>query len=290
MKRDFERNYAGYFLVYMAAIIAGYTAKAKKAICRRFNIEPNCNSMVFDGLGPKCRAVKEGAKSWAALHTLYNFPQAKYKTNAIGRIVDLFWLLGLKNPRGVRNRLKIVTSRLSEECTRLLKEKQTITILSLACGSAEAVLSAVASLGADKDRVHVFLLDQEQSALDYAQREADRLGVKITTTKSSVARIRKVFKSKADIVEMVGLLDYLDDGTATRVFEMIQDAMIPDGMFITANIIPNEEITFLRYCSDWEMIYREPSRLKNLCGFVFNSHVELDTEPLRIHSVAICRK
>lgn len=283
MKANFEGSYPLYFFVLLASWLAAGLAWTKKGVCRKFGLKPACNSALFDGAGPSCRAVKEGAKGWRALHTLYNGP--------FEHLADRFWLIGLKNPRAVRNRLRFVVAALHEELTRVLSQKESVTVLSLACGSAEAVFQAVAKLGAHKDRVRLILVDQDQTALDYAEAQAKKLGLRVEAHKSSVARLRRIVRGeKVDVIEMVGLMDYLDDGTATRLFETIYDSLQPRGMFITANVIPNPEVPFLRHCSDWEMIYRSDKELESLCAFIFNSETVVTVEPLGVHAIAVCRK
>ncbi len=285
-----EKRYHLYPLVLTFAYLATLLAFIKQLLLGWINIEPQTNSLLFDGLGPMCRKVKEGAKGWQALHILYNFPTIHYESSFIRKLVDKFWLLGLKNPRGVRNRLRIVTDILSKELSQILVKKKSVTIVSLACGSAEATFQAVNSLGKDKNKVTIYLIDQDEEALFYARNEAKKNNIEVTAIKTSVARLRRVIHGKVDIIEMVGLLDYIDNGTATRLFEMIQDCLVPGGIFITANIIPNSEASFLRYCSSWSMIYRQPEELHNLCHFVFGSSTQLFIEPLRIHAICVCRK
>lgn len=291
VSEQFELCVPAYFFILIAVWLVAATAYMKKRVCEAISYTPHCNSEFFDGIGPKCRQVKEGAKRWPALHTLYSYHRdSVYDASFLGRTIDRLWLLGMKNPRGVRNRLRIVIAALSEELRTVLRRKETATILSLACGSAEAVFQAIATLGDDKHRVHLILLDQDQTAIDYASAEAAKLGIQVETIRASVARLKGVVKTKADIVEMVGLLDYLSDGTAQGLFERVYDLLCPAGLFITANIIPNLEEPFLRNCADWDMIYRTSKELRELCGFVFNSSVEVVNEPLNIHAVAFCRK
>jgi len=288
---ELETTVPGYGLLLLAVWLVALIAYLKKALCGAIGVTPSCNSGLFDGLGVKCREIKEGAKRWPALHALYGYSRdSKYIASPVQRMIDRLWLLGMKNPRGVRNRLRIVVSALSEELRAVLQKKETVTVLSLACGSAEAVFQAIAALGNDKHRVRLVLLDQDQTAIAYATNEASRQGVSVETIKASVARLKGVVKTKVDIIEMVGLLDYLNDGTAQGLFERIYESLVPNGLFVTANIIPNLERPFLRYCADWEMIYRTPEKLSELCGFVFNSGVEVVNEPLNIHAIAFCRK
>jgi hypothetical protein len=290
LRNHFEYTSDSYWLLLPLILIVAFVAFLKKGLLRVLKLKARCNSFIFDGLGPKCKEVKDGAKRWPALHTLYTFPTAVYDASYFEKMVDRIWLSGMKNPRGVRNRYRIVVDALTEELFVILSKKQSVTILSLACGSAEAVLQAIANLGEDKNRVKLILLDQDQTALDYAKEQANVLGIEPQIIRASVARIAKLITHQVDIVEMVGLLDYLNDGTAQGIFERIYEKMVPGGLFVTANIVPNSETFFLQQCADWEMIYRTEAELEELCKFVFNSGVRLETEPLKVHSVAICRK
>lgn len=292
---EFEGGYPFYFVVLLVSWIAALITLIKKTFCKIAHIELTCNSELFDGAGPQCRAVKEGAKSWKALHVLYNGP--------FNHPVDRFWLLGLKNPRAVRNRLKVVVQQLSTEIEKILEKKDLVTIISLACGSAEAVIQAISSLGDNKSRVKLILLDMAEDALNYARGECEKAGIDVVTIQSDIMRLIVAVHGKhrlpkltpiinllgqVDIVEMVGLLDYLNDDRAQDLFFAIKELLAPGGMFITANVIPNPEIFFLRLCSDWEMIYRQEHQLEKLCSKVFQTTVY--AEPLGIHAIAECRK
>ncbi len=95
---------------------------------------------------------------------------------------------------------------------------------------------------------------------------------------------------KPDIVEMCGLLDYLDTALAVRLVKKIFRQLHDEGFFLTCHIHPNHEAYFLNHVVNWWMLYRTPAELKNIVvegGFM---KVELHSEPHGIHSVAVAQK
>lgn len=292
----FERIHVLYPLVLLAAWLAAAASCVKKTLYRLVGVRPRFNSPFFDGSGgPQCRAAKEGAMGWRAMRAVYNGPFV--------HPADRFWLLGMRNPMGTRNRLRTVSRLLSAEIDRVLAEKGSVTIVSLACGSAEAVVRATAALGEKKSLVKLVVLDVADDALEYVRGECARAGVEVTTVKANILRLAAAVKSgrrpaglapitdllgQVDIVEMVGLLDYLKDEQALPVFAAVRELLVPGGLFVTANAMPNPEIPFLHWCSDWDMVYRRWDQLEALCAKVFVA--EACPEPARAQVVAVCRK
>jgi len=249
-------------------------------------------ALLFDGLGLELRKIRQGAKTWVALHILYNHPFNKPTT--FGEWLDNFWI-GTASAQAVRNRLKLVRSKI--RAAVLAGKTDEVRVVCLAAGSAEAVIQVAAELKAVGITVHCLLIDLEQSALDFAMQYAKERGVDTLQTAAyniirqteQVQQLCSVFMP--DIVEMVGLTDYLRTSTAIRLFKMIRKVLNHGGYFITANVIPNPEAYFLKHMLDWDMVYRSSDQLSQLLRSAgFDGILQVYKEPLGIHAIAIGQK
>ena len=92
---------------------------------------------------------------------------------------------------------------------------------------------------------------------------------------------------KPDIIEMMGLTDYLRDTFAITLFKKIRRWLPPGGYFFTSNVHHNSEAYSLKAAMNWDMIYRTPAELEDLliaAGFLDTS---VTTEFHGIQSFAI---
>lgn len=254
-------------------------------------INPKINTFLFDGLSEPCRQIKEGAGSWRALDIIYNFPFGE-EDGIRGRASD-FWI-GMINAQAVRNRLKLVKRELTKAIREIAGKEKEVRLLSLASGSAQAVIEVVAEL---KDiNIQVTLLDLDPTAIDYSRGLARKHGVegKFTFIAGSILDNfkRTTNGARPHIIEMIGFLDYRPRDKAIRLVQKIYEFLLPEGKFLTANTSPNPEQHFLEWVIDWPMIYRTPKELGDLIesgGFSLGNY-KIICEPLRLHALAICQK
>jgi len=262
----------------------------KKTICKAFSrSNPKINSFWFDGLGLSPRKVKENAASWQALDEIYNYNFDHSITP--GTLVDNFWE-GIMNCQAVRNRFKLVKQELRRAILRFSNHEE-VRLISLACGSAQAVIEVLAELKTKRIIVRVVLLDIDQSALDYAMGLAKKHGVldQIKLVRASVSRVVKISRDfKPQVIEMVGFLDYIPQEKAIRLVTKIRESLEPKGVFITSNIAPNSEMRFIHWVVNWSMVYRTPEELAEVIVEAGFSNYRLIYEPLKIHGLAIAQK
>lgn len=285
-----------YRLMVPLMYAVGVYTQAKKFVFGLFGKTPRTNSWFFDGISASGRAVKEGAARWPALDVVYNFKHGVGK-NKLVRTIDSWWL-HIRNAQAVRNRLKIVEQELAFAACQVFCHKpkdDTVCILSLAAGSGQAVIETVALL--ERVGVHCFvvLVDQDATALDHARTLALKYGVEscVKTYEANVFEFAKVVRSigfQADIVEMCGLMDYLDDRKAEVLMKKIHKYLPEWGFFLTCHIHPNAEQYFLRHTVDWDMLYRTKGEFHAVLVRGGFAHPELHTEPHGIHSVAVMQK
>jgi len=280
----YERKRWPYIFSLPLMWVLSLWVRIKKKILGR---NPRINTFWFDGLSVFCREIKEGAASWRALDLIYN-----HYFGANGKVSD-FWI-GMINAQAVRNRLRLARYLLGTELRRLAQGGE-VRLLSIACGSAQAVIETMADLKTEGIFVKAILLDLDPSAIDYSKQLAEKMGVRDQISflaKGVNALARTVGEFDPHVVEMIGFLEYRSDEKAVRLVRQIYRLLVPGGIFLTCSICDNPERPFLHWVVDWPMIYRSPEELlRVVTNGGFEPHAcRVVLEPHKIHAVAVCRK
>lgn len=264
---------------------------AKKSICKLFTgHKPKINSLFFDGLGPWSKRVKDGAASWRALDIIYNHPFEK--TKKLGSFVDEFWWFS-QNCQAVRNRFKLVKKELRKAVLDFAKNGQEVRMVSLACGSGQAMIEMMSELKEQGIKTKALLIDIEPEALDYAKKLAEKNGVveQIDFIRGEAMQSADILhKFSPHIVEMLGLLDYLEKDNAIRLISDINNELVSGGVFLTCNIRQNSERFFVKWVIDWDMVYRSAKELAEVIELSGFKNYRLVYEPLKIHGAIIAKK
>lgn len=265
----------------------------KKKIFRRLGQKVRTNTLWFDGLSVPCRRIKEGFGSWRALDVIYHFSSGADKS--IGGAISDYWI-GMRNAQAVRNRLKLVIRQLSEAIENVRQGgTKAIRIASIASGSAEAFLNAMKN--AEGAEIKATMIDISRSALRNSEKAAHKAGLRerCSFEKRNMLDFEKFpadLLRGSNLIEMVGLLDYLSDDQIVKLIGLIRENLEIGGFFLTGHIIKNPERHFLKWVINWEMRYRgirEFGRLLVRAGFD-KEKVTIFVEPQGIHMVAVCRK
>ena len=290
-RASFEAQTSYRLLLPLMYLLAGWAA-FKKWLARSFRLPaPNINALLFDGLGPICRRIKEGAASWRALNLLYNHPFKDPKN--LGAWLDNLWLKS-PNAQAVRNRRRIAKNQLLKVIRESHKRTgKVVKIVSLACGSAEAVLQSMADANQLGIRTDCLLIDIDSSALEYARGVAKKLEIsdQVNMKRANLLgfeKLGKIIQSyQPTIVEMMGLLDYITDKQAAVLIRTIYQTLPAGGKLLTCNIIPNGEQAFLKHVINWNMIYRRPGELVEIMSCAGFRKIETIVENMNIHVIAI---
>jgi 2-polyprenyl-3-methyl-5-hydroxy-6-metoxy-1,4-benzoquinol methylase len=273
------------FMMTLAAF-----AQIKKSICAVLGYKPRHNCLLGDGMSVNGQRVRDGAARWAALDAIYNFMSGE-GSSAIHRAIDTWWMQ-IRNAQAVRNRLKIAKRELRTAIESIAGPGKTVHILSLAAGSAQGVIEILADCAHAGMNVRALLLDQDESALRHARELARKNGVenRVETKLCNVLFFDRQVADKPDIIEMMGLVDYLKDPLAISLFRKIWRTLKPNGFLLTCHIHPNSESYFLRHVINWSMTYRTPDEFEDLLISGKFLAPRLITEPHGIHSVAVAHK
>lgn len=278
-----DRSFIRLAVMNILTITVGF----KKRIYSLFGRKPKTNSVFVDGLSKNINQIKEKAAGWAALDIVYKDP------SLFTGFGEHFWL-NIRNAQAVRNRFKVVKGLLREAVIKQGKEK-TVNILSLACGSARAVLETCAEMKVEGYSFNIFLIDNDITALKYSRKLACDFGLEkqLETLVGDVHRTKSHLNRsgfKPDIIEMLGFMDYLDDRKAQMIIKHCFEALSTGGYFLTCHIHSNEEQSFLRVVVNWRMLYRSVAELSSLVKTSPFSEFQYFTEPQAIHTVVVCIK
>lgn len=244
--------------------------------------------------------VVENVGSARALEVMYG----RYKRNLFSRgfsqgVADFLWHHCVSQTKGVRNRLKIVEINLDEEIVSILKNKKDkkINILTIGGGSARGIVEVLNKYSNQLQdwNISVVNVDKSLKAIELGKELAKEFGLydKFKWINDLAQNIKfLVDDNSADVVEMVGLLDYFRDEKSKEVFIEIYKKLKPDGLFMVGNIIPNKEQPFISRLGWPNMYYRSSSDLEKLLvdsGFS-EEKGKIIFEPLKNHVVGIIRK
>lgn len=277
-------------MIPLMNVIALYV-QLKKYLLNIVGIKPETNFNLVDGISINSRRVKDGSARWPALDACYNFVAGEGKT-WIARTMDDFWM-HVRNAQAVRNRLKIAKTELHTAIRALHRPGETVRILSLAAGTAQGVIEVMRECMLREITVQALLVDLDPTALRHARDLANRAGVgeNLETREGDVLFFNRVLNGfEPDIIEMMGLTDYLKDKIAVALFKKIRRHLKNGGYFLTCHVHPNGETFFLRHVVNWDMIYRKLDEFEGILvdsGFL---RTRFEAEPHGIHSVAIAQK
>lgn len=292
---EFERRRWPYILTMPISWLLTFWVMIKKTAYRQLGkSEPKINTFWFDRFGLGNRYIKEGAASWKALDIIYNHEfGCKNGNGNLGKWFDDFWI-GMMNAQAVRNRLKLVKQLLRDIVAKYPDDKE-IKLLSLAAGSAQGIIEMIAELKSKGVKIKALLIDIDSTALAYAKKLAEQNGIldQIELVEKNVAHVAKILKAKSfqpDIIEMLGLIDYLPRDKVIKFAQKIRELLSPGGIFLTCNIHSNLEQHFLKWVINWDMIYRSPQELKDIIAESGFTDYQFITEPLKIHSVIVAHK
>lgn len=232
--------------------------------------------------------IKEKATSAEALELVYTFNSGKAK-RSLDNCLTGFWM-HLRNSKAVRNRLLLVKHILSKI---LMSSESNQEVLSLGSGSARAVIEVMSNLK-NRIRVRSTLVDNNKDAIILSKKIANNLGVfgaieyVNESIKNFLLKSNKSFSCM--VVEMVGILDYFDDDEAEEVLSLIYKRLPKDGFLITANIADNPERKFMTKVVKWNMIYRDKETLHRIIRVSGFKDIDILTEPIMIHNIAVAKK
>lgn len=237
--------------------------------------------------------VLEKPGSTHALETMYTKHENTAK-RLITNFTDFFWHNFVSQPKAVRNRLRIVEDILEKEIVN--SKKNEITIYNIGGGSSRAIIKTISKAMQKIDsEIKITTVDKDARALELGEKISTKFGVQANFKwlNGDVRDLGRIFEEdSADIIEMVGLLDYFDCSASITLISTIFKLLKPGGLFIVANVHPNVESSFVQNVGWPKMYYKTSKELNEILvasGFS-NDSTALFIEPLKVHLVGLARK
>lgn len=134
-----------------------------------------------------------------------------------------------------RNRRKVVTRKLSELIAIAARDRL-VTILGIGAGPGRHVQEAIVASQVAPGRITAYLIDRDDEAFEYGRQLALSLGVArcLKFVRGDARRIQDVLPHVvADIVKLVGLVEYLSDVELVELLRALRDVMNPHARLVT---------------------------------------------------------
>ncbi|MEK7664494.1 MAG: class I SAM-dependent methyltransferase [Patescibacteria group bacterium] len=245
--------------------------------------------------------VVDNVGSAKAMEVIY----AKYKNKPFSEgfvrgITNIFWHHFLSQPKGLRNRLKIVQNVIEREVENIIDHKESrevIKILTVGGGSGRSVMHPLYKIIKEHNykNVKIFNLDKSTQSITLSKQAAKEYNMRnnFEWINDDAKNIKSLFSDDSmDIIEMIGLLDYLSEEQGIQIIKQIYNILKKGGVFIVSNIHPNSEMSFI-YKTGWpKLYYRTPEQIADILeesGF-FLENGEIVIEPLKNHIIAVIKK
>jgi hypothetical protein len=275
-KQQFQYKTLQYILLHPLTLLFARWVRRKKV---KFGEDVEYYAWFYDKHSESVMQVRKGAARWPALEAVYNWQPTK---RGVWHLLESFWM-NVRSAQALRNRKQIVVKLIRETVLEKIQTEGEARILSLACGSAQSVFEAIEGL----DNVSVLAIDIDDTAIDYSKKLAKKYGIeKIEWRKGNLIRPGSVSNGfNPNVVEIVGLFDYLKDGLIVRLLQNISGLSSRGATLISAHIHPNPEMHVLEDIADWDMIYRPLSEFKRIIAEGGVEKARYFTEPHGIFSV-----
>lgn len=265
-------------------------------------VMPILNSPFFSSITKKIISLssdvnetKRHAAHYVSMEIMYSFDHKLHWEKGIVNSISNFISQHFKNPRALRNRLRLVKKTLETNITALDENK--ITIFSLGAGSARSLFETLNMLSAieRKKIFNVFFVDKDADALSFAKRQAKLFPFRgdIQYLHDDINNIQTFSKNtEPNIIEMVGLLEYMDDESVVSTLNTIFRALPQEGVLITSHINYNSEMRFVESIIEWPLIYRNRVEIEKIIrkSLFKKNKSTLEYEPLNVHAIITLRK
>ncbi|MBN1942391.1 MAG: methyltransferase domain-containing protein [Phycisphaerae bacterium] len=191
-------------------------------------------------------------------------------------------------PMALRNRRRL-TARL---CARLIDQAGHDPAHAMCLGAGPG-LTIMDAMQAAKKNSFATLVDISSDAFDYGQAEAKRRGLadRVKYIQADVRDVKQMLDRPVDLVELIGICEYLDDEHIVSIVQALGTMMDP-GTAVVFNSISDRHGTdrFFRNVFGLHMHHRSPEQIEALlkpAGFGEFRHFP---EPLGVYTVVVGTK
>lgn len=247
--------------------------------------------------GLTLKYISDNQATFLALERMYRGPFSN--SDALLHAWDRLSIENIHHSMAVRNRARLVAKIFSREMReRLVPGEERIEVLGVAAGSSRAILEAKAQLPARvQDNVGITIVDQDERVGPYAFQVAAELDIsrKMTVKTLNVLRHRGKYLISGyhpDIVEIVGLFDYLNDRQILFILGPIIESMKTGSVALVSNMNARDDKAFQieeRFRMEvvgWQELYnRNADHLMSLVASAGPVDIKLIPEPLGMYNL-----
>jgi len=193
-------------------------------------------------------------------------------------------------PVALRNRKRLVVQFLKELIEEHLDEGE-VDIVSVGCGTGIHTIEGMARVTSEKVRAHLFDLDSEAFEVGEEIKHKHGLSHRVVFIKADVSTLPDHLSVKPQVVEMVGIIEYLSDEQMINLFERVNHLTALNSSILVNSIQPAHGMDkFLKRVFDFHLRYRSPENMMKLlekCGY---DNFEIANEPTGVYSVITGKK
>jgi hypothetical protein len=268
------------------------TIPFSKRFIRKWFVYPLLNyvvpkSMVMAYLSKsKSAFLKEllrGPGSWRTMMLSY---EREMPTDAMDR-----WIYEHGSfPVGLRNRKKMVVHLLAQLIEEHLLDGE-VDIVTVGAGTGIHTIEGMARVSSEKVRAHLFDLDDQAFEIGEAIGHKHGVGHRVKFIKADVAHLPQYVAVKPQILEMIGIAEYLSDEQLVRLFSQLRSLTSDNSCVIMSTLVPSHGLdNFFKRALGFHLYYRNTQQMLALlaqCGF---DHFSVAYEPTHLYSIVIGRK
>ncbi|MBI4398519.1 MAG: class I SAM-dependent methyltransferase family protein [Candidatus Omnitrophica bacterium] len=191
-------------------------------------------------------------------------------------------------PMGLKNRQKLVREAL-RQLIELYRDEHSIRLVAVGCGSGNNILPVLKERDAAVE-LKAQLFDLDEDAMHFGRQHAEELGLteEVSFIQSDAAHIEDKIRISPQIIEMIGLIEYLSEANMLRLFQIMGRVKNPKSSILISSIEPRHGIDrFLRRTLGFHLHYRSPGQLKTILSQYGYKRFEEYPEPTGIFSVLI---
>lgn len=222
-------------------------------------------TVIFLATSPVARAVFKRVvidkSTDSALHPIYEYGSQKPGYT----VWDHRWQSS-KAAQSLRFRYEWVKSVISDQITSKTKDGSPIEILSLGSGTGFAFINTLKNLQVNPDLLTVYFVDTDPRAINRAEDSITANGLEKmihTINAKSTDALADFGENYFDLIELVGIGEYVDDEWLTKETELIYKGLKKGGAYIGANISSKDQIDFAHKVLHWPaMNYRSPQQIQ----------------------------
>lgn len=258
-------------------------------VLKRFVINPilnyGFNPRVIDffkwaSRNPIIRNLNDGPGSWKSMLAHYESPRGFFD-----RLLNRF----ISFPRALRNRSKLVVDALSQLMESYGKEAP-LHLVGIGSGSGSNLLAAAEKTRSKIQSMEAQLFDLNEEALKFGHQKSCKMGFQneIRFVHCEANEVESKIAKPPQIVEMIGLIEYLSDPQIIRLFDSVRRFRHPSSSLVISSMEDRHGIRrFLDRTLDFRIEHRSPRKLVQLLSEFGYKNFNIFPEPLGLFNVIV---